>query len=164
MYSHLNLRKDSPRGPVVRICLPMQGTWVLTPRQGDSRCLWATRPMHLHHQVRMTVRPRLLDKRSQHCEKPVYCNQRVAPTQWQESPCTATNPMEPKIKKNLESKFKKRIKILIINVNNQKSRYLSNQVISFIAFCFVIHWPAYLSFNVCNCVLISPKWILLLII
>ena len=46
MYNFKQKIWDFPGGAVVKICLPMQGTWVRTLVQEDPTCHGATKPVY----------------------------------------------------------------------------------------------------------------------
>ena len=64
----------------LRICLPKQGTQVQFLVQVDLTCHRAAKPTHTNYWSPHTLEPMLCNRRSHHHEKPVNCNQRVAPT------------------------------------------------------------------------------------
>ena len=84
----------------LRICLPVQGTWVWYLIWGDPTCQAATKPIHRNHWVltleltccnygAMSLEP-MCHKRTLCNEKPLYHSWRVGPlTTTRESLCTA---------------------------------------------------------------------------
>ena len=82
----------------LRICLPMQGTWVRALVQEDPTCHGATKPVPhncwacVPQLLKPThLEPMLRNKRSHHNEKPTRCNEeQPLPAATRESPCTAT--------------------------------------------------------------------------
>lgn len=65
------LQKDSPDGPVVRTCLPMQGMWMWSLlRSLDSTCHRATMPVHSNYRALTFWRPLNTGKRDPVCHEP----------------------------------------------------------------------------------------------
>ena len=83
----------------LRICLPMQGTWVQSLVQEDSTCLGATKPTRHNGSLR-ALEPVLYNKGS-HCnEKPKHPNKRAAPTGCNQRKlmCSNEDPAQPRLK------------------------------------------------------------------
>ena len=84
----------------LRICLPMQGSWVQSLAQKDPTCLRAAEPVS-HNYGTWALEPVLCNKRRHHSEKPEHCNDRVAPAhhKWRKSPCSNEDSVQQKKKK-----------------------------------------------------------------
>ena len=84
-WSHMYPSKREAERPSLlvlwlRICLPMQGTWVWSLVWVDSMCCGATKPMHHKYWSLHGLEPVLHNKGNHSTEKPRHCNWRVAPT------------------------------------------------------------------------------------
>ena len=58
----------------LRICLPIQETWVQSLVWEDSTCCRATEPLHHDFWSLWALEPVLCNQRSQHSKKPMHCN------------------------------------------------------------------------------------------
>ena len=74
----------------LRICLPMQGTWVRALVWEDPTCRGATRPVsHTTEPARLELV--LRNKRGHDSERPAHCDEEWPPlAATRESPCTET--------------------------------------------------------------------------
>ena len=64
----------------LRICLPIQGTWVQSPVLKDPTCHRAIKPESHNCRSPSALEPVPHNRRSHLNEKPKYHNERVAPT------------------------------------------------------------------------------------
>ena len=119
---HFNKRKygTSLVAQWLRICLPMQGTWVWALVQEDPTCHAATKPMHHNYWacasepasynywacVPQLLKPAHLQPMLHNKEKPppweAHTPQwRIAPARhnWRKPACSNEDPMQPKINK-----------------------------------------------------------------
>ena len=62
----------------LRVCLPMQGLWVLSLVWEDSTCCRGTNPV-CHNYWARALEPILGNKKSHHNEKPMNCNEEYPP-------------------------------------------------------------------------------------
>ena len=79
-----------PGGQWFRICLTMQGTWVLFLVRKEPTCHGATKFMgHNYRAHELQLLKPMLRRKKSHCnEKPVHCS-------WREAPTPAPSPKKP---------------------------------------------------------------------
>ena len=86
----------------MRICLPMQGTWVPSLVWEDSTCCRAVKPRHHNLLKPARLKPVLHNKRSRHNDKPVKLESSPRSPQLKKAHEQHKDPVHPKINKSLK--------------------------------------------------------------